>query len=374
MDPKDEIEIKLLLNYPFISKRVEDDLIIYKGIIEVNDEDYQLTIKQRSQKNFILEAGENLNFIDAEFSNSIQTTATDIVMVLDMLKSHISLKIPTNKLTNHSDTYRQVLYEYVEFTKFYLNLKTSYLAYDLSKINITMFDESNREHSVEIKVNYDDRNIFEVVEYDLPCEMEKFQKSSNLKVVYNQFVENVERLQLFFNLMEDFDKNCNILDPVPPKKRYNFRRIWLGETLSVIITVDPFSLGRMPTIIFLGPERMVETYRMTMNNNLENWDTNNCIFSEILKLIGLDKFPTKPITEGKQDDLLLEAGDCSICFSYRLNDKLPEIVCRNQFCDNCYHIECLYEWLMSVNARRFFTEVVGNCPNCEKNISCPIPN
>ncbi|CAG9831101.1 unnamed protein product [Diabrotica balteata] len=151
MDPKDEIEIKLLLNYPFISKRVEDDLIIYKGIIEVNDEDYQLTIKQSSQKNFILEAGENLNFIDAEFSNSIQTTATDIVMVLDMLKSHISLKIPTNKLTNHSDTYRQVLYEYVEFTKFYLNLKSSYLAYDLSKINITMLDELNREHSVEIK-------------------------------------------------------------------------------------------------------------------------------------------------------------------------------------------------------------------------------
>uniref|UniRef100_A0A6P7FFJ7 E3 ubiquitin-protein ligase FANCL isoform X2 n=1 Tax=Diabrotica virgifera virgifera TaxID=50390 RepID=A0A6P7FFJ7_DIAVI len=372
MDPKDETDIKLLLNYPFISKRVEDDLIIYKGIIE--DEDYQLTIKETSQKGFILEAGENLDFLDAEFSNSIRTTATDIVMVLDMLRSHISLKIPTDKLTNHSDTYRQVLCEYLEFTKFYLNLKSSYLAYDLSKISITMFDESNREHSVVIRVNYNDRNIFEIVDCDLPCEMEKFQKSSNLKAVYNQFVEDVERLQLFFNLMEDFDKNCNILDPVPPKKRYNFRRIWLGETLSVIITVDPFSLGRMPTIIFLGPERMVETYRMTMNNNLENWDTNNCIFSEILKLIGLDKFPTKPINEGKQDDILLEAGDCSICFSYRLNDKLPEIVCRNQFCDNCYHIDCLYEWLMSVNSRRFFSEVVGNCPNCEKNISCPIPN
>ncbi|XP_018578449.1 E3 ubiquitin-protein ligase FANCL-like [Anoplophora glabripennis] len=87
----------------------------------------------------------------------------------------------------------------------------------------------------------------------------------------------------------------------------------------------------------------------------------------------LESFPQKPAVEERVPDLLVNSGDCSICFSSRLNDKLPEVICKNKVCENCYHVECLYEWLMSVNARRFFSDVVGLCPNCEKNITCPIP-
>lgn len=375
MEPKDEIDIKLLLNYPLISKSVEDDSIVYKGIIEIDDEDYRICIKQTFPNDFILELPSNLQSLEEGFGDNAHQTH-DIIMYLDSLKKYISSKIPSKKPQNHCETYRQVLYEFSEFSKFYLNLKSCYLAYDLSKVSVTTLDEQNREHYIEIRVDYGDKkNIFEIAEFDLPYEKDKFKKSSNLKVVFNQFVDVIETLQPFFSLMEDFDKNCNILDPVPQKKRYNYRRIWLGDTLSLIITIDPFSLGKMPNIIFLGPERMVEFYRSTMNQNLENWDPTNGIYIEILKLIGLDTFPKKSDdAEGKNDDLLLEAGDCSICFLLKLNDKLPEIVCRNKFCDNCYHTECLYEWLISVNSRRFFTEVVGACPNCEKNISCPIPN
>lgn len=150
-------------------------------------------------------------------------------MYLDSLKKYISSKIPSKKPQNHCETYRQVLYEFSEFSKFYLNLKSCYLAYDLSKVSVTTLDEQNREHYIEIRVDYGDKkNIFEIAEFDLPYEKDKFKKSSNLKVVYNQFVDVIETLQPFFSLMEDFDKNCNILDPVPQKKRYNYRRIWLG--------------------------------------------------------------------------------------------------------------------------------------------------
>ncbi|XP_057669688.1 E3 ubiquitin-protein ligase FANCL isoform X1 [Diorhabda carinulata] len=373
MDTTDEIDLKLLFKYPLMSKTEYEDSIMYKGLIEINNEDFEIIVKQTFQNKFLLL--KNLDFVDQQVINNIQETASDIVTFLDFIEKHISTKVLSKVPLNNCDIYKQILYEYSEFSNYYLNLKDCYLAYDLSKITATMVDESNREHKIEIRVNYNDKkNIFEIIEYDLPCGRDKFQKSSNLKMVYNQFAQIVETLQLYFNLMEDFDKSCHILDPIPQNRRYNYRRIWLDETVSIIITVDPFCLCALPNIVFLGPERIVEAYRSTMNNNLENWDPTNYIFSEILKLIGLEKFPAKQFDQPRADGLLVDVGECSICFSYRLADNLPEIVCKNEYCSNCYHIACLYEWLMSVNARRFFSEVVGSCPNCEKNISCPIPN
>lgn len=374
MDTVDEIDMELLFKYPLMSKTKYDDSIIYKGLVAVHNEDYKIIVKQTPQNKFILL--ETLDFVNQQDINGIQETASDIVTFLDFLEKHISSKARSKLPSNNCDIYKQVLYEYSEFSKYYLNLKDCYLAYDLCKITATTVDESNREHKVQIYVDYNDRkNIFEIVEYDLPYERDKFQKSSNLKMVYNQFVQIVESLQLFFNLMDDFDKSCHILDPIPQNRRYNYRRIWLDETLSIIIKVDPFRLDALPNIIFLGPERIVESYRSTMNKNFENWDPTNYIFSEIKKLIGLEKFPVKPLDQEKvYGGLLVDVGECSICFSYRLEDNLPEIICKNEYCGNCYHIACLYEWLISVNARRFLSEVVGSCPNCEKNISCPIPN
>ncbi|CAG9861621.1 unnamed protein product [Phyllotreta striolata] len=373
MYSNNEIDINLLLNYPLISKSIkEDGTVTYKGIIEINDEDYSVSILQSAQNSFTVQLPESLK----QFENYFKTSnSPDIISYLDLIKKHVSSNVPQKKPSNHCEIFRQVLHEYQEFTLFFMNLKSSHISYDLSKINVIALDEQNREHPVEIRVNFEDKaNIFEISEYDLPCEKDKFKKSSYLKDVYNQFVQMVESLQPFFNLMDDFDANCDILDPVPQHRRHNYRRIWLGDSSSIVITVDPFKLSEVPVITFLGPEGLTDIY-VSMNRNVHNWSPTNDLYHEILKFIELESFPRKPaVPEDEKDGLLLETGGCSICFSLKLDDKFPEIFCKNKSCNNCYHIECLYEWLESVKAPTVCHKKVGACPNCEKAISCPIPS
>lgn len=287
-------------------------------------------------------------------------------------KSHQQTNI--NKPVDNSDFYRHVLEEYSELTRFYLNLKTCYLSPDLSKIKLSTIDERNREHFLEIDVNYTNKNqMFNIVSYDLPHDKNNFKASASLRTIYDYFISIIERLQSYFNLMDLIDSCCYILDPPSPHRRDNHRRIWIGDDVSMILTIDPCNIAQIPEIKFLGPGSITESYRMTMNENLEKWDPQNDIVFEILQLIGLEKFPEKRV-EKQGTEVLMTTGDCSICFSQRLNNKLPEVSCKSEVCATVYHAECLYEWLMSLNTRRFFSEIIGNCPNCEKPISCPIPS
>lgn len=54
----------------------------------------------------------------------------------------------------------------------------------------------------------------------------------------------------------------------------------------MILTLDPLNVTHIPDIKFLGPEKMAEIFRNTVNGNLENWDSRNDIIVEILHLIG----------------------------------------------------------------------------------------
>lgn len=153
----------------------------------------------------------------------------EVSMFLENLTTKITNCETFKKPVNNCEIYRHVLQEYLEFTKFYLNLKSCCLTADLNKIKVTTVDEHNREHFVEIAINYNDSSdIFEIVEYDLPYERENFKASSSLRTVYDNFKETLDKLQPFFNLMEALDNHCCILDPITPTRRINYRRVWIG--------------------------------------------------------------------------------------------------------------------------------------------------
>nr|CAH7766863.1 unnamed protein product [Callosobruchus chinensis] len=373
MDVMDHEEITVLLKYPMMKKIVENGVVIYQGVIDINETIYKVQVME-SDKGYTVELPTECMHLQDDFV-ALQPTLhlKGIVACLDALKNIIEKNMPSNAPANYCDIYTQVLFEYSEFTKFHVSLKSCYLHHDLSKISVKMLDEQNKEHSLVIKINYEGKEIFEISEFDLPVEKEKLKASSSLRVVYDHFAEFVHELQPYFQLMEEFDRNCYILDPIDHKNRHNFRRIWLDDNLSMIITINPFRMSELPEIKFLGPDRLTEPYYSNINHNILEWDANEDIFMEILKLIGLEGYPQRlPMTA--QEDILVKSGDCCICFSSRLNDKLPEVVCKHPFCGNSYHVECLYEWLISLNARKVFSNIIGQCLNCEKNISCPIPS
>lgn len=60
---------------------------------------------------------------------------------------------------------------------------------------------------------------------------------------------------------------------------------------------------------------------------------------------------------------------CAICYSYRLDDAIPDRVCDNERCARPFHSMCLVEWLRSsADARTSFDTVFGACPYCSEAI------
>ncbi|CAG9767716.1 unnamed protein product [Ceutorhynchus assimilis] len=375
--------LDLVLQYPLIKlKAIEkSDKVLIRGKMLVKNKDIFIALKQTAiingrSKYKLIKLDEDFNESTAIQIKQIleKESFQNVLEVLNKIHKHLETEKPLINLENHCEIYRKVIHEYSEFTKFFLHLKTSKLLQDLSAITASITDSNYREHSVKITVDFTQKtsDIFEISEFDLPQRIQDtFKPNENLIVLFDQFLARIERLQPYFDLMEEFDRNTTVLDPEKPKRSDSHRRIWLGENISTIITIDPYNVFQRPNFKFLGPEYLVESYSNHLNNNLGNWVCQENIFQGILDLLGLEDFPKRPTTKN-QHNLLVDYGECSICFSLRLNEKLPEVICTNKRCEKFYHNECLYGWFVASNAKIVFNAISGNCPNCEKTISCPV--
>lgn len=53
-----------------------------------------------------------------------------------------------------------------------------------------------------------------------------------------------------------------------------------------MITFNPVDIRDLPQIKFLGPHNIVKKYNEIVNRNFLNWNPNEDILSELLKLLG----------------------------------------------------------------------------------------
>ncbi|XP_017781740.1 PREDICTED: E3 ubiquitin-protein ligase FANCL isoform X2 [Nicrophorus vespilloides] len=271
---------------------------------------------------------------------------------------------------NDTDFYRFVMREYVEFKKFYFNIGSK-LSHDMRCIEILHVDESRRQHKLQIEVKSDCKAAFNAKIYDLPeCEL---QDDNSLLSLYGKFCEVVALYQPFFDLLDEIDDTCWILDPETPKRKDAYRRIAITGNLSVVIQFNAKNFVELPILKFLGPKHECEEYSKKLTANFSKWEPEDQILQEILKLLELEAFPKKPVKASLEELVLVNSGECCICFTMRLDDKLPEIVCPNPCCSQLFHEQCLYQWLFCLNSRKFYFEIIGDCPNCEKLIRCPLP-
>lgn len=115
-----------------------------------------------------------------------------------------------------------------------------------------------------------------------------------------------------------------------------------------MVTVDPYNVNQRPDLKFLGPERIVDLYRSRLNDNLESWDYNNDPFQQLLHLLGLEEFPQNNKQSNSDMELLKNDQECAICYSFNLGQKVPDVVCKNESCENVFHNECLFEVFLFV--------------------------
>ncbi|KAH9380237.1 hypothetical protein HPB48_022148 [Haemaphysalis longicornis] len=131
-------------------------------------------------------------------------------------------------------------------------------------------------------------------------------QEQTLKAVYNKFKAEVDRLQEFWETMDDLDANCWVLDPVNARHSDCYRRLALGMELPSRNCADP-------------PEDV------------------DCT--------------------------------CGICYSYFLEGHIPDTLCQNTHCSKPFHQACLAEWMRSLpSIRQNFDMFFGECPYCSEGV------
>ncbi|XP_046384217.1 E3 ubiquitin-protein ligase FANCL [Ischnura elegans] len=234
-------------------------------------------------------------------------------------------------------------------------------------------DEFDRVHTALVK--FESATSCPLIIADLPSQVElTVSKGMTASQMYEKFVEAVDRLQDFWNLVDDIDESCWVIDPEQPKRKDSYRRIIIGTNVSLYLSIDPLDPHKRPDITFIGSERTVMPFRNSLQENLEQWDSIGVnIVSSLTRLLGLQELPSKPSDEAGSLGAI-EQGECSICLCLRLDDGLlPSEVCNNALCAVPFHAACLFVWLQSFpTSHQNFNRLYGECPNCNSAISCPI--
>lgn len=90
----------------------------------------------------------------------------------------------------------------------------------------------------------------------------------------------------------------------------------------------------VPEVRFLGADSVVIPLKDSLNSNLAAWDRRLWPRLNLETVLGL-KFPP-PKAKGEDDS----GEECAICYCFRLDGVVPEIVCDNPKCARSFHPSC----------------------------------
>ncbi|XP_022907086.2 E3 ubiquitin-protein ligase FANCL [Onthophagus taurus] len=369
-------DLDLLLKYPMVLPK-NYSKYEYSGYIKVNENDYEVNFTIENKK-YILKPTDDLNPFWNKIKKLSEIDYFSPVDFLDTLTECIKKNSKLEKPEDYVDLYRKVLREYSELRQFYINIDYAQLSKDLKTIRVVHSDEKSRKHPILIEVDYEapPNKIFKITKCDLPEYQESLVKppDGSLLTVYENYLKivNNNNLQALFDILDEIDKNCWVLEPENPTRRDVSRRIMLDEKVSIVITFNPKDVSTIPQIKFLGPVGLTKKYVDLLNKNCVNYNPHGDTILELYNLLEIKNFPRQP-TNVLEEELLVNDEECCICFSKWLEGKAPEVQCENGSCRQRFHFDCLYQWLRSSSSTTFYYEIYGNCPNCEKKIRCPFP-
>lgn len=165
---------------------------------------------------------------------------TDAVEYLDVLTEILSAELPSEEtIVDHTSIYRKTLQEYSELKQFYFNIHKSNISADLKTIEIVQMDERDRQHKIIVDVNYNsEEKLFKVRECDLPISNQAtiFEGKDSLIALYECFMSTVDcpKMQMVFNILDEIDRCCWVIDPEKPTRKDLYRRIMLGKIILFI--------------------------------------------------------------------------------------------------------------------------------------------
>ncbi|GAA6221181.1 E3 ubiquitin-protein ligase FANCL [Lates japonicus] len=226
-------------------------------------------------------------------------------------------------------------------------------------------DSSGRQHILTVKLKSKHPAEAPECSADLPVPLAiTWTPQSTLEQLHNQFLQILESLTEFWDVLDEIDSNTWILEPEKPSRSNTMRRIAIGNNISIKVEVDPRHPKMLPECCLLGAEHVVTLLRSKLNANMHSWNPDSSVFHNLRDVLEIE-FPS-PATHGKSG----LSVECGICYSYRLEAAIPDQVCNNPHCGQPFHQACLHEWLRALpSSRQSFSIVFGECPYCSKPIT-----
>ena len=200
---------------------------------------------------------------------------------------------------------------------------------DFKQIVLKHTDEGDREHHLAIQLDSQPPTYV----CDLPQQLQIDNENTwSCQAVLKSFREVISQYQALWDVLDDIDSNCWVIEPEPFSRGAVHRRIVLKEDVSLIVTLDPSQPTSLPRCRFLGSAKSIQPFQNLLDERVDDWDPALGVVENLGSILDLELL-SKPT--GGENAISI---DCGVCYCYDMMGQIPEISCNNETCKQLFHV------------------------------------
>lgn len=143
--------------------------------------------------------------------------------------------------------------------------------------------ENYESHYLILKL--DEHLNVSVLTYSLPDNDKYFKPFGTIQTYSATFFELLKQTEEFYANMNTIDELTCVVDPEEITTKHNHRVIKLEDRVYMKIKVNPLEPSSVTTK-FYGPTKKVERYRQIYHEKLDEWNVNDDIYRNFLRIFG----------------------------------------------------------------------------------------
>lgn len=124
-----------------------------------------------------------------------------------------------------------------------------------------------------------------VLEHSLPDNDKYFKSFGSIETHTAIFYDLLKQTEEFYAQMNTIDELTYVVDPDEITTKHNHRVIKLEDRVYMKIRVNPLEPSAVTTT-FYGPTKKVERYRQVYHEKLDEWNANEDIYRNLLRIFG----------------------------------------------------------------------------------------
>ncbi|KAJ1969857.1 hypothetical protein IWQ62_000355 [Dispira parvispora] len=241
---------------------------------------------------------------------------------------------------------------------------------DLRQVQLQITDAGQRVHfiGVRLPVEFPDQPPQCLADFPEPLDVTLVDVESPqewFRKVIQQAQSLVQRYQRAWTVLDEIDRKLWVLEPRDKPYRTLTRRIALEKLCSVEFTLVSHDPASPPLVRLYGSDRYTESIRERLRLGPCQWDVTDRSFCD-----NFQAYLGVPLPSPVQGNTNEQTIECGICYSFQVDDQVPDQMCSNDKCSQPFHGSCLVEWLRTdPSSRQSFNIIFGTCPYCSEEIS-----